>query len=154
MRYAAFIIIGMTIAQVASAQGTTLANGRYPGEVTEFTLTAEQAKFIELWSGCKHDNAYSPYVFRLTASQLAELKRRTGLAPTRFAIIDSHRGATGDELGVNVVNRFAVDKFEIPHKPLISEPRARKWESTTMGWKPSPYLRSGSMVTGKCLEER
>jgi hypothetical protein len=55
---------------------------------------------------------------------------------TLFAIVDSYHGATGMELDLNVIVRFDVKHFEVPHILLKHDKSAHDWE--LMGEESAP----------------
>jgi|SRR5579862_6532479 len=155
MRSAILIIVASLVCAAANADGITFAAGRYPkGPMSEFQLTQDQVRFMDLFRNCAPDNTKTPYVFHLTSAQAAGLKKHVGFAPARFAIVEGYRGAEGDELKINTVNRVAEDRIEILHETLTRDEQARQWETNVMGWKPSPFLRvtSSNLKTNKCPE--
>jgi hypothetical protein len=153
MRRVVLLVIASLVCMAANADGISFVGGRYPrGPVSELLLSPNQIQFIDLFRKCAPDNTKTPYVFRLTAEQAYELKTQVGFAPTRFAIVEGFRGAEGDELKINVVNRFSEDRFEILHETLTRDNQARQWEMKVMGWGSSPFLRAtpSQLNSGKC----
>jgi len=127
----------------AFAQGSSFTNGRFAeGKVTVFKLTNAQKAFIDLVRRCHTDNTRTPYLFELTPEQSVTLRREVGFSPDRFAIFESFHGDKDVDLEVNVINRFSEDEFEIPHKLLTPNRKARNWEVNTMGWEVNPLLRA------------
>lgn len=145
--------IAVTVAADALGDGIEFVNGRYPqGEITELALTQEQVNFIELFRRCNRPNKETPYVLRLSPSQRAELNRKAGFAPSRFAVVEGFRGADGDELTINVANRIAKDRIEILHRTLKPDKVASEWEYQVMGWKRNPFLTisASEVKAGRC----
>lgn len=73
----------MAIAATAFGDGLPLKDGRFPGPVLVFKLTESQKKVIDHYRTCQLEkadtmNVYTPYIFQLTPSQLATLKKKTG----------------------------------------------------------------------------
>ena len=97
------------------ADGWQFTNGRFPkGGSTVFTLTTDQKLALDLIRRCHVDNARTPYLFHLTASQSSDLARRTGVTATRFWAFDSFHGDTAADEELNIVVRFSRDRFEVP----------------------------------------
>lgn len=140
----------LALASSASyADGVMFRDGRFPtGKTTVLSLTTGQKQLIDLYARCKDQNK-SPFIFRLTKHQAAQLSREAGLSPRRFQIYDSFKGDDGAEYGYNYIVRFSEESFEVPHKVLISESQLTKWETKVIGWAPSPLARvNPSSYTG------
>jgi hypothetical protein len=139
--------------QAAFADGWTFTNGRFPqGKITVFKLTDAQKAFLDLVHRCQRDNTRTPYLFTLTRQQSAVLRREVGFSPDHFAIFESYQGDKGVDLEVNIINRFSENEFEIPHKLLTRNQKARNWEVNTMGWLPNPLFGANpaNFKTGTC----
>jgi hypothetical protein len=93
----ALLVLTTSLVGVAWADGLPLKNGRYPGEVLVFTLTAEQVQVIEHYRTCQFErsqamNSYTPYVFKLTASQAEALRSKKGFTPDLFQVYETYLG--------------------------------------------------------------
>ena len=144
-----FLLVFSTI---CVADGYEFRNGRFPqGKITVLRLTLPQKQLISLYRHCR-DNTRTPYIFSLTRTQRAVLRRESGLAPKRFAIFESIHGDDGIELEFNSINRFDQDHIEIPHVLLRTDSFVRDWEVNTMGWAPSPLASASSnnLTSGSC----
>lgn len=140
MTHHSFIAIAALLAFAcgdAFADGRSFVDGRYPGATSTFALTPGQAAFASYVVACHRDNTRTPYVFRLTREQASALKRATGRQPSRFAVFDTARDV-GVDLPVNVIVRFAPDRFEVPHDLLADDPEAVDYETHVIGWIPNP----------------
>jgi len=125
----------------ALADGLSLVDGRYPhGKVTVLTLTAEQEQFIACVRERHTDNAKTPYVFRLNASQAAQLKREARLSPTRFQVYETYRGFNDAGPHWNIALRFSEHQIEVPHKLLLPNRKAEHAEFKVQGWEPNPSI--------------
>lgn len=123
----------------AIADGLSLVQGRYPGPVLVFKLTATQKDIIEHYRICQLEhstemNVFTPYVFALTQAQAGALKKRVGYAPSRFSVFETVRGF--DDAGPfwNLVLRFSENEIEIPIGLLLPDERAKKAHAV-QGWK-------------------
>jgi len=148
----AICLATLIASSVASADGYTFRDGRFPeGKSSVFRLTSEQKGLIALYRKCR-DNRKSPFIFRLTDAQSAALGKEAGIAPERFAIFESFRGDEGADIEFNIINRFSETEFEVPHKPLLEEDEVRDWEINVIGWAPSPLANAdpAQMKTGEC----
>jgi hypothetical protein len=143
----------LLLAVAVHADGWNLVEGRFPtGKSTVIGLTAAQAARLVFLHACRHDNSRTPYLFRLNARQSDLLKRHSGIAATRFAVIDSSKGDVDVDIPINVLVRFAELRAEIPHALLGSDAEARRYEVETMGWRHNPLeeLTQAQVRRGSC----
>lgn len=125
----------------ALADGLPLVNGRYlDGDVTVFTLTAEQERFIACVRERHTDTKKTPYVFTLNPSQAAQLKREARISPARFQVYETYRGFNDAGPHWNIVLRFSEHEIEVPHKLPLSNRKAEQAEFEVQGWKPNPSI--------------
>ncbi|MCQ8183360.1 hypothetical protein NP603_19770 [Methylomonas sp. SURF-1] len=139
MRIAYLFLAVFVLTAAARADGLPLRDGRYPGEVLVFDLTAAQKKVINLYRTCQLENfgtmnIYSPYVFRLTPSQSQALKEKKGFSPKYFQIYETVRGFNDAGRHWNLALRFSRDQIEIPLDLVVTNKEARV-EHNEQGWK-------------------
>lgn len=135
------------------ADGWNLLEGRFPtGKSTVIRLTAVQAAWLDFLHACRHENSRTPYVFRLNARQSDLLKQHSGIAATRFAVIDSSKGDVEVDVPINVLVRFAQRQAEIPQALLRSDAEARRYEVETMERRHNPLedLTQAQVRSGSC----
>jgi hypothetical protein len=133
--------MSLAAASSALADGLPLESGRYvQSKVTVLALTASQREFIECVRKNHTDNTKTPYVFHLTKSQAAQLKREAGLSPSRFQVYETYRGYNDAGPHWNLALRFAEEKIEIPHDLLLSNRKASHAEFEVQGWTPNPSI--------------
>lgn len=137
MRALALIFVLAPIA--AAADGLPLRDGRYPGEVLDFQLTAAQKRVIDHYRTCQFErsnvmNMYTPYVFKLTPNQLAKVRSRVGFAPTYFEVFETVRGFNDAGPFWNLVLHYTEDRIEVPVDLLLRDSAAREAHSE-QGWK-------------------
>jgi len=136
------LVAAVALAPVcAFADGLPLVDGRYPsGKVTVLTLTADQERFIVCVREHHTDSAKTPYVFRLSPSQSAQLRREAGLSPARFEVYETYRGFNDAGPHWNLALRFSEHQIEIPHDLLLSNREAEDAEFNVQGWAPNPSI--------------
>ena len=139
----ALLVLTTSLVGVAWADGLPLKNGRYPGEVLVFTLTAEQVQVIEHYRTCQFErsqamNSYTPYVFKLTASQAEALRSKKGFTPDLFQVYETYLGFNDAGPHWNLILRFSEKEFEVPLDLVIRNAEA-KAAHREQGWKtPNP----------------
>jgi len=141
MKTAALVLVTFFLARNAVADGLPLKDGRYPGPVIVFTLTATQKTVIERYRTCQLErfktmNVYTPYIFRLTPAQATALAARKGFSPTVFGVYETYRGFNDAGPHWNLVLRFSPDEIEVPLDLVISDKEA-KAEHEEQGWETS-----------------
>ena len=129
----------MLCAGASCADGLPLSNGRYPGKVLVFDLTAAQKKTIDRFRTCHLEkfrtmNVYTPYVFTLSASQASALRQTTGLSPKFFEVYETYRGYNDAGPQWNLALRFNENQIEIPLDLLVSDKDAKE-NHKEQGWK-------------------
>ncbi len=125
----------------AFADGLPLIDGRYPhGKVTVLTLTADQERFIACVREHHTDNTKTPYVFRLSPSQSAQLKREAGQSPARFEVYETYHGFNDAGPHWNLALRFSEHQIEIPHDLLLPNRKAEHAEFKVQGWEPNSSI--------------
>jgi hypothetical protein len=149
MRVLKWLAVAIALAPFcAFADGLPLVDGRYPhGKVTVLTLTADQERFIACVRERHTDNSKTPYVFRLTPSQSAQLKREAGKIPARFQVYETYRGFNDAGPHWNLVLRFSEHQIEIPHGLLLPDREAEHAEFDVQGWAANPSI--ARMCSGK-----
>ena len=125
----------------ARGDGLPLKNGRYPGAVIVFTLTAQQKKVIEHYRTCQLEhfktmNVYTPYIFRLTPIQAKTLKAKKGFSPSLLQVYETYRGFNDAGPYWNLVLRFSENEIEVPLDLVIPDAEA-KAQHEEQGWKTS-----------------
>lgn len=140
-----FAILPLT----AAADGLPLKNGRYPGKVVTFQMTAEQKAIAERFRAChlarfQVMNVYTPYVFRLSPEQARTLRRTIGFSPSRFDLYETYRGFNDAGPHWNLALRYSEDRIEIP-LDLLRKDRDAAVEEREQGWNPANpcFPRSG-----------
>lgn len=140
-----FAILPLT----AVADGLPLKNGRYPGKVITFTMTAEQKATAERFRTChlarfQVMNVYTPYVFRLSPEQARLLRHTVGFVPSRFELYETHRGFNDAGPHWNLALRHSEDRIDVP-LDLLRKDRDAAAEEREQGWNPvNPcFPRSG-----------
>jgi hypothetical protein len=123
----------------AIADGLPLVEGRYPGLVLVFKLTADQKDIIEHYRTCQLEhsmdmNVFTPYVFALTRAQAGALKKRVGYVPSRFEVFETVRGYIDAGPFWNLVLRFTENEIEIPLGLLLPDKKAKEAHAV-QGWK-------------------
>ena len=111
MLIALLLVVGTT-----HAGGLLLENGRYPGPVIVFNLTEAQKKVIDRYRDCEREhpntmNAYTSYIFKLTASQARALVAKTGFSPRVFHVYETYREFNNAVPRWNLVLRFSEDEI-------------------------------------------
>jgi len=145
MKTALLILATLIVAPVAHADGLPLKDGRYPGPVLAFTLTAEQKKVIGLYRTCrleppKTTNMYTPYIFKLTRTQSDALFANKGFTPTVFQVYETYRGFNDSGPHWNLVLRFSADQIEVPLDLVIPDSEAQAAHEE-QGWvSPNPCV--------------
>jgi hypothetical protein len=139
MKPAIVVFAALFAAPCTEADGLPLKNGRFPGPVVEFRLTAEQKRLIDHYRTCQLErsntmNIYTPYVFTLSPSQAASLTRKAGFAPQRFQVYETVRGFNDAGPHWNLVLRYSENHIEIPLKLLLRDAEARE-AHRMLGWK-------------------
>lgn len=150
---AVLVLLFCMISPAVFADGWTFAHGHFPeGKTTVFTLTKPQKALLDIIRRCQTNNKLTPFVFHLSARQASALKQEVGFSPKRFAVFESFRGDNGVDIEVNVINRFSENEFEVPHKLLMPDEEARKWERNTIGWLPNPieHVNPSNVKEGSC----
>ena len=131
------IALILALPLVAWADGLPLVNGRYPGEVLDFSLTKEQKKVIDHYRVCQLEgglNMYTPYVLSLTPAQAARVRKRVGFAPKRFEVFETVRGFNDAGPFWNLALRYSEDRMEIPVDLLLNDRDAREAHNV-QGWE-------------------
>ena len=124
---------------IAFGDGLPLKNGRYRGPVIVFKLTETQKALIDQYRTCQLEqsqtmNIYTPYVFTLTSSQAASIRRKVGYAPAQFQIYETVRGFNDAGPHWNLALRYSDESIEIPLDLLLPE-KAAKEAQDMQGWK-------------------
>lgn len=138
------VLLGVT---QALADGLPIVNGRYPGSVMVFRLSARQHKAIEHFVACHLENfqsmnVYTPYVFQLEKSQRMRLKKRLGFAPAYFEVYQTYKGFNDAGPHWNLALQFSKDHIEIPLDLVVTD-RESKDAQNEQGWKQSNPCFSG-----------
>lgn len=140
-----FVILPFT----AVADGLPLKDGRYPGKVVTFQMTARQKAVAARFRTChlaryQVMNVYTPYVFRLTPEQARTVRRAIGFSPSRFDLYETYRGFNDAGPHWNLALRYSEDRIEIP-LDLLRKDQDAAAEEREQGWNPvNPcFPRSG-----------
>ena len=139
MKAACLFIATLLVSTAAWADGLPLRDGRYPGAVLVFDLTAEQKAVIDHFRTCQLEkfrtmNVYTPYVFTLTPTQREALQAKKGFSPTYFQIYETVRGFNDAGPHWNLVLRFSENQIEIPLDLIVTNKEAQA-EHNEQGWK-------------------
>jgi hypothetical protein len=141
LRLLAVVLFGGVASGSVFADALRLVDGRFDeGSVSVFTLTSAQRAFIECVRANHTDNTKTPYVFRLTSAQAAQLKREAGLGPSRFQVYETYLGFNDAGPHWNLALRFDEAHIEVPHKLLLSDRDAERAEFKVQGWAPNPSV--------------
>jgi hypothetical protein len=141
MNMALLVLAALFIGRNTYADGLPLKDGRYPGPVIVFTLTAQQQKAIDHYRTCQLErfktmNVHTPYIFKLTPAQAATLVAKKGFSPAVFMVYETYRGFNDAGPHWNLVLRFASDKIEVPLDLVIPDKEA-KVAHEEQGWETS-----------------
>jgi len=123
---------------LADAPRLNKKNRYADGKVTVIILTSEQQKFLdrrnkhwtELPGKDSREKWYST-LLRLTPEQSQQIKRDTGISPSKLQVRDTRDGEVGDCTcqAANVSFRFDKDKVEVLHDFVYSDQKAQKiWD--------------------------
>ena len=122
---ALLLVVGVT-----HADALRLENGRYPGPVMTFNLTEAQKKVLDRYRDCQVEhpntmNVYTPFIFRLTASQAKALVAKKGFSPRVFAVYETYREFNDVDRHSNLMLRFSEEEFEVPLDLVVPSSAAR-----------------------------
>jgi hypothetical protein len=143
MKTAILVLATLFVPHNTYADGLPLKKGRYPGPVVVFSLTAQQTKVIEHYRTCQLErfktmNMYTPYIFKLTASQAKVLVAKKGFSPKVFEVYETYRGFNDAGPHWNLVLRFSAGQIEVPLDLVIPDKDA-KAAHEEQGWEmPNP----------------
>lgn len=152
--FRSYILAALAVPTFALADGLPLMNGRYvKGVTTVLDITREQRALIDCIRERHTDNTKTPYVFRLTPKQAAQLKKEAGFSPERFQVYETWRGFNDAGPHWNLVLRFNETQIEVPHDLLLPNRQAEHAELAVQGWTPNPsFHRACAIARGRGQE--
>jgi len=141
MKEALLLVLLLTTAGVAQADGVELKSGRYVGPVIVFKLTKNQKQVIAHFRSCHLEkframNGYTQYVFTLTSKQAEAVRTKKGFSPRHFTVYEAFKRDNDAGPHWNLALRFSPDEFEVPLDLVIPDIEAMKalevqgWEAT------------------------